>query len=740
MWIGIATDMSIAAGEVATVRLAAGGVAEFDIVVADAVPQVVPPAAAKPIEIEFGNPRTSVWETAHLLAEYLRASTGATFVVRKESTQATRPGALHLGATQFAKARLADESRAGNLDPDGFIHDIIDTKNIVIFGGSDLGTEYGVYDFLERHVGVRWLFPGEIGEHVPSHATLDVPAGFFRDEPKFLTRCYRPHRVEGAILWASRNRANLRVEFHHNIPKLFPHKLIREHPELYPIIDGERYLPPRINMDTWHPCYTAPGAVDVTVGLINDFFRRYPEYSSVSLGVSDANEGRNCHCEACVARYPGTLNTLGFEERSNIYYDWCNKVIAGVLAKYPDKKFGTLAYRGVTDPPQGFAVHDRLVPYICFDRMLWADATRAAQDRKMTEGWAQAASELGWYDYLFGETYVVPRIYSHTLQQALQFAYANKVRHYYGEDSPSKDWHEGPKVYIALRLLWNPDADVDALLADWCEAAVGPRAAPALVRYFNHLETFWTKRVPRTAWFGDRSKIYLIFNTLGYLDALTKEDVDKCMQWLKQAEALAGDARQKQRATQLREGFEKRRRDSIDYFMLNNQIPTDPRRLRDVKVAQTLDFNSQPSGWEPYSSENRGTWHWESGAGRNGSGALRLDNATAIIRRGTTVNPTGTYRISGWYKVEGALPDSSRLEMKIEWRDQNREEFRRQMPSKLLPVDKAGQWQQFSLLCLTAQEPGREGHSLGIGLLLHNAPESSVLFDDITVTEIATRP
>lgn len=192
--------------------------------------------------------------------------------------------------------------------------------------------------------------------------------------------------------------------------------------------------------------------MDVTVDLINAFFADYPMYDSIALGISDANEDRNCHCLDCVARYPGYENTLGFADRSDVYYDWCNKVIAGVRESYPDKTFDCIAYRGVTDPPRDVKVDERPIPFLCFGRMLWADPSRAAQDRKLTEA-----------------------------------------------------------------------------------------AAPDLVRYFTFMEDFWTNRVPGTAWFSDRSRIYLIFNTRGYLDALTRDDVEQCSQWLAAVEAKAGD-------------------------------------------------------------------------------------------------------------------------------------------------------------------------------------------------------
>ena len=65
-----------------------------------------------------------------------------------------------------------------------------DTKDgkINAAGGGTDGTYYGVMEFLERYVGVRWLMPGEWGEDVPSSSTLTVPEIALLDQPDFPSR------------------------------------------------------------------------------------------------------------------------------------------------------------------------------------------------------------------------------------------------------------------------------------------------------------------------------------------------------------------------------------------------------------------------------------------------------------------------------------------------------------------------------------------------------------------------
>ena len=61
-------------------------------------------------------------------------------------------------------------------------------------------TLFGVYDFLERYAGVRFYFPGELGEVVPRAGRLDLPAGFYGSHPYFTSRLYS-HTDESLGSW-----------------------------------------------------------------------------------------------------------------------------------------------------------------------------------------------------------------------------------------------------------------------------------------------------------------------------------------------------------------------------------------------------------------------------------------------------------------------------------------------------------------------------------------------------------
>src|SRR5699024_6061307 len=114
------------------------------------------------------------------------------------------------------------------------------------------------------------------------------------------------------------------------------------------------------------------------------------------------------------------------------YYAWINEVVEQVLDVYPDKWFGLLAYNNVTDPPS-FPLNPRVVPFITKDRLTWIDDDIREYGHSQMDEWKQVADQIGWYDYMYGIHYMVPRIFPHHMAETFQYAVENQVYGYYIE-------------------------------------------------------------------------------------------------------------------------------------------------------------------------------------------------------------------------------------------------------------------------------------------------------------------
>ena len=498
-----------------------------------------------------------------ILRDCIAESSGARLDVA--STAPVTGNVIYVGSGSWVSAFKVDQK---GLDNDGFEILFPDARSMLILGPTDWGTEFGIYELLERYVGVRWLIPGAVGTHIPKHKMIKVPASRIRQEPVFFERSWSgfTNSNKNQLAWMRTARMPWRynrVSFHHSRlikPKVYG----KTHPEFFPMKDGKRVLP--TSWITWQPCFSAPGIAEEAGRNIIRYFEKNPSLPHTSsLGINDTGTKAWCQCEGCRSQYSGKNNSLGVPDYSDIYHAWCNKVIEVVLKKYPDAWFGCLAYNNVYDPPSRVKVHPRLIPYICMDRMQWADPKRREAGYAFHQRWRKRSPVVGWYDYIYGKFYKLPRVYFHQMADNLRYAHQNGVRTFYAEAYPpnSPSWGEGPKLYVTSRLLWNPDVNVDALLREWYVSFAGKDAADDLAKYYRHWEDFWTRRALKTAWFGNTAapdyklKQWLDFSSIKYFDIVTSKEMAQCRQWLESALAKAQTDQQRARVQLLLKAFEK---------------------------------------------------------------------------------------------------------------------------------------------------------------------------------------
>lgn len=561
-------------------------------------------SAAEVLLIEEGKPLAQI-VLADGASEQLKAAAATLVDTLRQATDAVLPVVAEAALPADAKGPFIVLGRTtrwpaalpAGLDDDGFVIEV--TSGVVtICGPSDWGTEFGVYDFLERHAGVRWLLPGENGTDVPRLPTLRVPEGRTQDQPVFFSRLLSGLRGGPQTQWARFNRMHGRVSFHHNLLHVFPWKqYVEAHPEFYPICPpswrghdvvgepGQRYLPHADDDENWQPCLTAPGSVDEAARNISRFFAENPTATSYSLGMNDS--GRFCLCDGCRARLSGEKNYLGWVNYSELYYDWCNQVIERVLKAYPDKWFGCLAYFNVATPPKTIKVHPRLVPYITYDRMKWLDPKLREAGEQATREWQASVPSFAWYDYIYGTPYCLPRLYPHHAADYLRFGASAGVKAHYAEIYPN--FGEGPKPYVHLRLWWNPHQDVDALLREWTERCVGPEAAPYLAEYYAIWERFWTKDILPSAWFTGAGT-WLPFGDPSYLGSVQPADVARSRQLLDAAIAHARTDKQRARAVLLEKAFQYYEASATAYLAAQT-LPEAPRT--EAEALTLLDASLQ---------------------------------------------------------------------------------------------------------------------------------------------------
>jgi hypothetical protein len=684
-----------------------------------------------------------VKEAADSIAKYIERCSGATVPVVTEPPL-NRVVQLHIGETKFVRER---KLKPTDIDGDGFAIAFPEPGYIVLVGGTDWGTEFAAYEFLERFVGVRWLFPGSLGEYVPQQDSLVIPRTDIRQEPAYFSRLiseddlWGKRRANDLNIWVHRLRMHHRVNFHHNLNNLLPVAQYADtNPEWYPLVKGERIQAADAarHRHTWAaPVLDAPGLPEEIIKNIRRFFQENPDAQSVALGINDSHNW---------GREGGPLNSVGQLSMSDHYYPWANRVVSEVLKTHPDKWFGLLAYNEIMDPPTD-SLHERVVPFITYDRHWWLREPLARRDQQRVHDWHKKAAQIGWYDYSYGRFFIAPRIYTHLMAQYLRWGAENGVRTYYSEAYPSADWHEGPKVYVQMKLLWNPWLDVDELLNEWYRCAVGEQAAPALKSYFEFWEQFWTERLVKHGWFNanQQGSTYTAYQVQGYLTALTPEDLAACERWMAEVREKAGTAEEKQRAAFFSTAWHNIRDNRILQWMVElcdegpvarafaaNTANSERISLSDFEpVANAAHL---PEGWVSW--QRSGSVHgfrWDQAGGYQSNGSLVIDvnsrdlGIPAAFIYTQQVEPHRYYRVRCRVRAHNLNPAAT-VNMMISWG--NDSSLRSYGLAKTFDTTHEGEWVVGDLV---ARVPAGEEVSMGLALGVSNGTHGTVWFDDVEI-------
>lgn len=534
------------------------------------------------------------FRTDQFLAEMVKEITGAELAVVSEKEAAGGGGpVVHIGRTRRVREVLGE--RLKTLDRDGYIL-LARPGELLVAGGSSFGTYFGVSELLHQYAGVRWYFPGKLGRFVPSSQRLVLENVNWVDEPvikgRMLTAIVAARTdIPEEYRWMFRNRIHTRYPGHHAFNEILdPKRFGREHPEYYPMQDGQRKVP----VDTavnWQPCFSNPEVVRMVAETAVEYFKRTGQEA---FSVMQNDGAGFCECPGCRA-----MNAGGdFYNQSPAAFTFWNRVAEQVAKQYPDRVLVCSAYFATFPPPKDLRLHPMLLVYIV---AVDVDTPTKREGIQYThiDNWARIASQTGYYDWMEDVYYLVPRIYTKQLTNLVRHGARHNLVAYKGEACPN--WaFSGPKFYATARLLWNPSEDPDAITREFCENLFGPAAAP-MARYFRRCEDAWLESGGIGTW--QKPTQFLPF---------TAEVVAALSQDLDEARRLtAGDELRQRRVRFFRDAFEFTRIAAPSVESLRALRRGDPLRRVLQILADTQDPRPAVFGyWKEY-AKNRVDPEWD---------------------------------------------------------------------------------------------------------------------------------
>jgi hypothetical protein len=507
--------------------------------VADGQPQAVIVLADKP----SGAAR----EAGKLLQTLVARSSGATLTVVNEhaldnvrvnagKVEATVAGNRPAAFVLVGQSKLADQLGATSegLGAGGILLRTYPNA-IVLLGADDKtpadpdGTRYAVTTFLEDVLGARCLWPGELGLVVPPHRTVQVPAMDRRFTPRIGQRKIRNShyndRIQTGLDYLGLTKADLdRQMATAKTDEWFAwqrlggsvgiaaghafgytwEKYHKEHPEWFAMQpNGSRDLsnltPGRARL-----CKSNLALIDALACDKIEELRRTGG-KAASLCPNDGGGATFCQCPECkrldategrpivlwdrVSKPPRDFQYVSLTDR--MVWFW-NRLAERIGKEFPDAWLGVYAYSVYKAPP----VRERLHPNLAvgFVGVNYASEKDRQEARADWQAWSKMASKLYWRPnlLLFGRRTGTPAVYVHKLADDLRF-FSERSLVGTDFDSCTHNWAtEGLNFYVLSRLLWNPDADVDAIIDDYCQAGFG-RSWREVRRYFARIEELTSK-------------------------------------------------------------------------------------------------------------------------------------------------------------------------------------------------------------------------------------------------------
>ena len=426
--------------------------------------------------------------------------------------------------------------RSLDIDPFGKNKDsyIIKTYDdvLVLIGKSDEGTLNAVYSFLENYLGIRWYWPGELGEIVPERSSIAIGNIDIIETPDFEWRNRGP---EGALWgatsgptemharelllgvseehqkevqrWEQRNKwGGLKIYGGHALGEIFPpEKYAKTHPEYYALIDGKRDVPGP-DYDYKHEgqiCTTNPDVIKTAVAWAVDFFNNNPDYDGVHLTL---NDGRGfCECDNCQALDTGEFVTrpgIDLEEMkskpakytviSDRVFTFMNEVCKEVQKVHSGKYIVSMAYSRYTNPPKNIDIHPYVMPQYCmWSAYKHSNTEIQLKHSEIASGWAEAAPQTAIYEYHINGSW--PGMHRHVVSQianSIRFLNSFGIK-YYQTQSGDEFAINGLNYYVTAKLLWDTSQNEDDILNDFYSNAFGS-AADAIKAFHTRLQSAWS--------------------------------------------------------------------------------------------------------------------------------------------------------------------------------------------------------------------------------------------------------
>ena len=402
------------------------------------------------------------------------------------------------------------------LNGDGFFIKFIGNL-ILIDGKTDRARMYGVYDFLEKFVGVRYLtlettyVPEKSEVVVEKKDILEIPDFYMRNYLSY-DNTYYPElsskmRMVNDIIYTSPELGGEGPWYdgqNHNTLWYISPDQYPNNPEMFSGNKSELCFSNGMNEDgtiDWTKSVSVPVLI---FEKLKAMATEKPDKEFFMIGQMDS-PAKECECSECLE------NLKKYGTRAGLQLVMINELAREFKAwgeeNFPGRNLNLVmfAYNYSQQPPikDDKPVNDLVVPeenvYIRIAPFLYDYGTPVNHPnqsevlKELYRGWSLIADNLMVWDYMLNTAEIfwyTP--YIGVLKENYKFYKSIGVKYIMNQAGTveSNDFQDHINLYIASKLMWDIDADVDALLEEFLTLEYG-MVANDVREYIDYMEDFY---------------------------------------------------------------------------------------------------------------------------------------------------------------------------------------------------------------------------------------------------------
>jgi len=387
------------------------------------------------------------------------------------------------------------------------------------------GTLFGVYDFLERFIGVRFYFPGKIGTVVPEYKNLKIAAMNIVERPDYQCRkisWYHGQWYEGKDRdklvrpGKNLNLYRLRMETsylpnNHGVGRLgYVRRFSKTHPEYFALMpNGKRHN---------NPGLPHPGQLCLSSGAREQIFEDAKAFltgkSAKEAGILTQHCGYvwdpsgfqpgyfnimpqdsfyPCRCAKCQKHF-----SKGSQATSDFIWNFVREVALKLKKNKIPGYLTMMAYTPYRVLPNVKLPDNVLVMVAEYGP--WGIYNKQERDKSNKEiiDWVKKMGRKTWlwnYALKYG-TCEMPGIPQVT-PKAIGKYYKEQSPYIFGaymQTDTDKYIFNYLNFYVFSKVSWNNDSDVDSILDEHYKLMFGP-AAEAMKSVIERFEELWLRKI-----------------------------------------------------------------------------------------------------------------------------------------------------------------------------------------------------------------------------------------------------